>query len=130
MATEITSKEQFDAFVAWTDKLVLIDFWAERCGPCRMLKPVLHDISEKRDDVELLTVDVDNEGNQDLTMQFAVRSIPQVTMFKWGAQVEQFVWALPPEQVEELINKHTSNDWWTTTAEAEQESQEQESESE
>lgn len=82
MATEITSKAQFDSFIADTDKLVMVDFWAERCGPCRMLKPVLHDIAEKRDDVELVTVDVDNEGNQDLTLQFAVRSIPQVTMFK------------------------------------------------
>lgn len=61
MTTEIVGKEMFDAHIAASDKVILIDFWAERCGPCRMLKPVLHDLVEKRDDVELLTVDVDAE---------------------------------------------------------------------
>jgi len=61
MTTEIVGKEMFDAHVENSDKILLIDFWAERCGPCKMLKPVLHDIAEKRDDVELLTIDVDAE---------------------------------------------------------------------
>jgi len=72
----------FDTHIAQSDKIVLVDFWAERCGPCRLLKPVLHDLAEKRDDVELLTVNVDAEENGDLTMEFSVRSIPQVTIFK------------------------------------------------
>ena len=108
MTTEIVGKEMFDAHVANSDKILLIDFWAERCGPCKMLKPVLHDIAEKRDDVELLTIDVDVEWNADLSMQFGVRSIPQVTLYKGGEQVDQFVWALPPEQVEALIDKYAS----------------------
>jgi len=61
MIVEITSKEQFDAALADSDKLVMVDFRAEWCGPCKMLKPVLHDFAEKRDDVVLLTVDVDSE---------------------------------------------------------------------
>lgn len=108
MTTEIVGKEMFDAHIAASDKVILIDFWAERCGPCRMLKPVLHDLVEKRDDVELLTVDVDAEWNQDLTMEFGVRSIPQVTIFKWGEKVDQFVGALPPEQIETLIEKYAT----------------------
>lgn len=72
----------FDAHIAESNNLVMVDFWAERCGPCKMLKPVLHDISEKRDNVDLLTINVDAPENSDLTMQFSVRSIPQVTLFK------------------------------------------------
>ncbi len=123
MATEIVWKEMFDTHLANSDKIVLVDFWAERCGPCRLLKPVLHDIAESRDDVELLTVDVDAEENGDLSMQFSVRSIPQVTIFKGGEVVDQFIWALPPEQIEALLDKHSS-------ASAEQESEEEEQEQE
>jgi thioredoxin 1 len=82
MATEIIGKEMFDAHIAASDKLVLVDFWAERCGPCRMLKPVLHEITDARDDVELLTINVDAAENGDLSMEYSVRSIPQVTMIK------------------------------------------------
>jgi len=125
MATVIVWKQMFDTHIAGSDKIVLVDFWAERCGPCRMLKPVLHDIAEARDDVELLTVDVDNDENGDLSMQFSVRSIPQVTIFKGGEAVDQFIWALPPEQIEALIDKHSSS-----SAEQEEESEQQEEETE
>ncbi len=123
MATEIIWKEMFDAHLAWSDKTILVDFWAERCGPCRMLKPVLHDIADRRDDVELLTINVDAPENWELTMQFSVRSIPQVTVFKWWEVVDQFIWALPPEQVEAILDKHSSGD--VSAVESQEESEEE-----
>lgn len=127
MIVEITSKEQFNAALADTDKLVLVDFWAERCGPCKMLKPVLHDFAEKRDDIALLTVDVDADGNGDLTMQYGVRSIPQVNFFKSGEEIDKFVGALPPDQVEAMIDKHV---WSASTESQEEQSEENEEEQE
>ena len=87
--------------------MIFVDFWASWCGPCRMLGPVLHDLADKNPDTMLvLKVDVDNPANQELAMAYAVRSIPQVTLFKDGKAVDQFVGALPPEQVEAYLEKH------------------------
>ena len=106
---EINGKEQLDALISSSEKLVIIDFWAEWCGPCRMLGPVLHEIAEANaDNVVVAKVNVDSSDNQPLASEYGVRSIPQVTMFKDGAQVDQFVWALPPDQVQEYVTKYTS----------------------
>lgn len=126
MIVEITSKEQFDAALADTDKLIMVDFRAEWCGPCKMLKPVLHDFAEKREDIVLLTVDVDAEWNGDLTMQYGVRSIPQVNFFKWWEEIDKFVWALPPDQVEVLIDKHV----WSASSESQEQSENEEEQQE
>jgi len=67
----------------------------------------LHDLAEKYpDQVEVVKINVDDEPNAELAMQFQVRSIPQVTIFKGGKQVEQFIGALPPDQVETYIKKY------------------------
>lgn len=80
---EITGKDAFAQELADADKLIIVDFWAEWCGPCRMLGPVLHDLAEKYpDQVQLLKINVDSPDNQPLAMEYGVRSIPQVTFFK------------------------------------------------
>ncbi len=108
MIIEINGKEHFDKVLAEVadDKIVLVDFWAERCGPCRMLKPVLHDMAEKDEGIVLFTVDVDNGENQDLSMMHSVRSIPQVSLYKGGENKDQFVGALPPDQIESFVAKY------------------------
>lgn len=104
---DVVGKEQLDGILS-AGGIVILDFWAERCGPCRMLGPVLHDIAEANDGVVVAKVDVDQAENGDLSMAYGVRSIPQVTIFKDGEQVDQFVGALPPEQIQAYIDKHTS----------------------
>jgi thioredoxin 1 len=80
---EITGKDAFAQELEDADKLIIVDFWAEWCGPCRMLGPVLHDLAEKYpDQVQLLKINVDSPDNQPLAMEYGVRSIPQVTFFK------------------------------------------------
>lgn len=74
-----------------------------------MLGPVLHDLAEKyAGQVQVLKIDVDEDANQQLAMEYGVRSIPQVSIFKGGTQVDQFIGAIPPEQVEAYITKHIS----------------------
>jgi thioredoxin 1 len=104
---DVVGKAQFDEIVSTSDKLLFVDFWASRCGPCRMLGPVLHDIADKyADKVQIIKINVDEDENADLAMQFQVRSIPQVNLFYHGKQVDQFIGVLPHEEVEAYVAKY------------------------
>ena len=69
--------------------VVLVDFWAEWCGPCKMQLPILEEISEELPNVKICKVNVDE--NTELTVKFGIRSIPTMMVFKDGVKVEQFV---------------------------------------
>ena len=106
---EITSKEQFDEAIK-SEKLTIVDFWAVWCGPCRVLKPLLHKIAGEHPEIQLLTVDV--EANTDLTTEYDINSIPAVFMFKNGEIVDNFVGFLPENEILEKIQNlnNTSKD--------------------
>ena len=89
MAVEITA-DNFEALVLKSDKPVLVDFWAEWCGPCRMLGPIIEDLSDDFADKAIIgKVDVDS--NQQFAAQFGVRNIPTVLVFKDGEMVNRQV---------------------------------------
>ena len=86
-------------------KPVFIDFWAEWCAPCRMLAPAFEKLSEKYGEhIDFAKVNVDELP--ELAVQFAVRSIPTLVLFRDGAVVEQLVGVRPYEELARLLERH------------------------
>ena len=97
---EITSKDQFDEAIK-SENLTIVDFWAEWCGPCRLLKPLLHKIAGEHPEIQLLTVDVD--ANQDLAAEYNINSIPAVFFFKNWEIVDSFIGVMPENEILDRI---------------------------
>ncbi len=84
---------------------VLVDFWATWCGPCRMIAPVIEELASEYDGkLKVGKVDVDNY--QQLAMQYGIRSIPTLLIFKNGTVVEQIIGAVPKKALVDKISKH------------------------
>ncbi len=94
------NKENFDLILN-SDKKVLVDFYADWCGPCRMVSPIVDEISEENPDIMVAKINVDNEP--ELAMQFGVSSIPMLVVLKNGKIVNQSVGARPKPQILSML---------------------------
>ena len=97
MAVIKLTKENFEAEVMNCDKPVLIDFYADWCGPCRMVAPIVAEIAEEHPDYKICKVNVDEEGA--LAEKFEVMSIPALFVIKDGKIADQSVGARPKAQI-------------------------------
>lgn len=86
------------------DGLVLVDFYATWCGPCKMMHPVIDEVAFLYKDLKIIKVNVDNHS--DLSREYGVMSIPTIILFKDGNIVEKNIGFTPKEVLNEWINKH------------------------
>jgi thioredoxin 1 len=97
MAVEITDAN-FETVVKNSDKVVLVDFWAEWCGPCRMVGPIVEELAKEYEGKAVIgKLNVDNNPN--VSMEFGVRNIPTILFFKNGKVVDKQVGAVPKAQL-------------------------------
>lgn len=102
MTTHLTDDE-FEATIANSSKPILVDFWAEWCGPCKQLGPILDDLSkEMGEQVTIAKVNIDQ--NPEAPQRFGVRGIPTMILFKDGKPVATKVGSLPKSQLVEWLN--------------------------
>lgn len=100
MSLQIINKENFDKIIN-SNVPVLIDFYADWCGPCRMVGPIVEEIANERDDVIIGKVNVDNDP--ELAEQFNVFNIPTLVVLKNGEEVNRIMGARPKAQILSLL---------------------------
>ena len=105
MATVKVNDENFDTEVLKSSKPTLVDFWAEWCGPCKMIAPSVEKISEEYSD-KLKVGKLDVDSNPNISSTFGIRSIPTLLIFKNGAPVDQIVGAVSKEVIASKVDNH------------------------
>ena len=98
MTVELTDAN-FEEIVIKANKPVLVDFWAEWCGPCRMVGPIVHDIAEEDYAGRFIVGKVDVDSNPEISAKFGIRNIPTILFFKGGQIVDKQVGAVPKAQL-------------------------------
>ena len=103
MATVKVTDENFETEVVKADKPVIVDFWAEWCGPCKMIAPAVHDLAEEyTGKLNVAKVDIDN--SPEIATKYGIRSIPALIFFRDGKPVDQVIGALPKGALKKKID--------------------------
>lgn len=97
---KVTS-ENFEKEVLQSDKIVLVDFYADWCGPCKMLSPVVDSVANENEDIKVVKVNVDDA--QDLAIKYQVMSIPTLVVIKNGQEINRSVGVVSKSEIEEMV---------------------------
>ncbi len=98
------SDKNFDAEIMKADKPAMVDFWAEWCGPCKMVGPIVEELAkEYKDKVKIAKMDVDQ--NRETPVKFGIRNIPTLIFFKNGEVAKTIIGAQPKSSIEEELKK-------------------------
>ncbi|MBQ7240819.1 MAG: thioredoxin [Bacilli bacterium] len=99
---EVT-KDNFETEVLKSDKKVLADFNADWCGPCKMLRPIIDELAEEKDNVKIVSINIDNED--ELAEKYNVSSIPCLVLFENGEESRRSIGLIPKEEIENIIGE-------------------------
>jgi thioredoxin 1 len=102
-ATQRLTEQTFDEAIAANERLLLVDFWAEWCGPCRAIAPVLEDLG-RAESARIAVAKVNVDENPGLAARFGIRSIPTILFFKGDTLVDQVVGAVPRARLQARID--------------------------
>lgn len=97
------NKDNFEEEVLKSDKKVLVDFNADWCGPCKMLKPIIDEIAESNDKIKIASVNIDDED--ELSEKCNVSSIPCLVLFENGKEIKRNVGFIPKDEIESFIGE-------------------------
>ncbi len=95
------TSENFEGEVLKSDKPVLVDFYADWCGPCKMLSPIIESVAKENETIKVVKVNVDNA--QDLAIEYQVMSIPTVVVIKDGQEVNRSVGVVSKSEILEMV---------------------------
>ena len=102
MAVKTITENNFNSEVLNSDKVILLDFWADWCGPCRMLSPIVDKLAEEMPEIKVGKVNVDDEP--DLATQYGIMNIPTVLLFENGRLVDTLVGFHPKEELDAFLS--------------------------
>lgn len=102
MAVVEITVENFESEVLGSDVPVLVDFWADWCGPCKMLGPIVDAVAEEKTDIKVGKVNIDEQG--ELAVKYNVMSIPTLILFKDGEPSKREVGVIPKSMILEMLN--------------------------
>lgn len=104
----VTEKTFQEVVLAESEQIVAVDFWAEWCGPCRKLSPIIENVAKKyKGKIKFVKVNVDK--NKSLAQKYQIRSIPNVKFFKNGLEIDEFVGLLPQKGIEKKVDSLLKN---------------------
>ena len=104
MATNKTSDSTFQDDISSQSNLVLVDFWAEWCGPCKQISPILEEIANEKDNLNILKLNIDE--NPATPQKYNVRGIPTLMLFKDGKLIDTKIGSLPKSALEDWISSY------------------------
>ena len=98
--------DTFTESIERADGLAMVDFWAEWCGPCRLVGPIVEELADEYSDQGVVVGKLDVDSNPKVTSRFGIRSIPAILFFKDGQHVDTVVGAVPKGHLEKKLQEH------------------------